>query len=590
MITLHGPAARGIDRPNVLITSASRKVPLVKAFQHATARLGGRVVAADVSPLAAALYEADAARLTPRSDDPNFIDALLELCRRDDVGLIVPTRDEELPVLAAARERFAAEGTLVLVSSPASVEACGDKVRFSEAVAAAGLETPRAFPTPEAVELPAFVKPRRGKGGRGARAVATHGELEAALAAAGADAIVQELMVAPEFTIDAFLDLASRPITCVPRERIQVVAGESVVARTVRDPELVAATLQLCTSLGLVGHLTIQAFRTPTRIAFIEINPRYGGAANLGFAAGARTPELALRLARGEALTPRLDDYEVGLTMLRSASDRFVREAELLRPGRSRSLATAPGARSTTRDLEAVLFDLDDTVYPEHQFVDGGFRAVARMLAGENGPAAEALVQRLWALHAEYGRGRLFDRLLSEQGRGDDRDLVLACVLTYRGHAPRLAPFEGVAELVEELRAIGIATGVVSDGLSAVQRRKLSALGSLGQLFDVVVMTDELGPMYAKPSPVPFRIACRLLGVGPGRTVYVANDPRKDFRGPREAGLRTIRFGTPPDEGGGVDTASGLADDWDDSATSVTELRRLLLGGSAPRRAEDATP
>ena len=93
---------------------------------------------------------------------------------------------------------------------------------------------------------------------------------------------------------------------------------------------------RLCTAIGLVGHLTVQAFRTPTGVAFIEINPRYGGAANLGFEAGAPTPEYAIRAARGERLEPRLGMYEVGLMMFRHAADLFVRDVDLIEPGATR--------------------------------------------------------------------------------------------------------------------------------------------------------------------------------------------------------------------------------------------------------------
>jgi carbamoyl-phosphate synthase large subunit len=327
------PRRASPDRPNVLITSASRKVLLVRAFREALARLGGgRVVAADISPLSAALFEADVARLLPRSDDPAFLAALSRLCRDEGVGLVIPTRDEELPVLAAAREQFADEGTLALVSDPVAVATCRDKVRFKAAVDVAGLDGPTGYEDPVLAPLPAFVKPRFGKGGLGARVVTTREELIAAVTGLGEDAVIQELVEAPEFTIDVFVDLGGRAISCVPRERILVVAGESVVSRTVKDPALVEATLRLVGSIGLVGHLTVQAFRTVDRIAFIEINPRYGGAANLGFAAGAPTPEFAIRLARGERLDPRLDAYEAGLVMLRHSEDRFVRRDEFVVP------------------------------------------------------------------------------------------------------------------------------------------------------------------------------------------------------------------------------------------------------------------
>jgi carbamoyl-phosphate synthase large subunit len=322
-------------RPDVLITSAARKVLLVRAFRDALVRLGGgRVVAADIDPFAPALYEADAAFRLPRSDAQNYVAALVSLCRAELIGLIVPTRDEELPIMAAAREALASEGTVVLVAQAEAIAVCRDKARFTSAVRDAGLDAPLIL-DPRSAALPVFVKPRIGKGGRGATVARTAEALAAALSAIAADGgepIVQEVIEAPEYTIDVFLDFEGRPITCVPRERVAVVAGESIVSRTVHDPDLANASLRLCSALGLVGHVTIQAFRTRERIVFIEVNPRYGGAANLGFAAGAPTPEFAIRAARGERLEPRLDDYESDLVMLRFADDRIMRLSEIAVP------------------------------------------------------------------------------------------------------------------------------------------------------------------------------------------------------------------------------------------------------------------
>jgi carbamoyl-phosphate synthase large subunit len=331
----------------VLITSASRKVWLVRAFGEALRRVdGGRVVAVDVDPHAPALYTADHAELVPRSDDPAFVDHILGLCQREGIRLVVPTRDEELPVFARARQRFAAAGVLVLVSGPEAIETCQDKWRFVTACRAAGLGTPRVVERPSVEELPLFVRPVTGKGGRGARSVRTAAQLAAAGEELGEQALWQELVSAPELTVDVFLSLDGTPITCVPRERLLVIAGESHVARTTRDGALRDATLRLCAALGLVGHNTIQAFRRDDEVLFLEVNPRYGGGAALGFAAGAFTPELAVRTALGERLTPRLDAYEVGLVMLRYSDDLFLHVDDLLaRPATS---ATAKGRRGSS--------------------------------------------------------------------------------------------------------------------------------------------------------------------------------------------------------------------------------------------------
>lgn len=231
-----------------------------------------------------------------------------------------------------------------------------------------------------------------------------------------------------------------------------------------------------------------------------------------------------------------------------------------------------------TSGVRAVLFDLDDTLYPEHQFVDGGFQAVARFLAGRSGRSEEALAARLWELHVRDGRGRLFDTLIAELGLGDDRDLVAACLLVYRTHATRLAPFPGVEALLESLRRANVRTGVVSDGNGAVQSRKLAGLGSVAERFDVVVLTDDLGPGHGKPSSTPFRVACRLLDVEPSATIYVGNDPRKDFAGARAAGLRTIRIGRLPDEGGASAIEVSAADDADLAVDSFSALATTLSG------------
>jgi putative hydrolase of the HAD superfamily len=241
-------------------------------------------------------------------------------------------------------------------------------------------------------------------------------------------------------------------------------------------------------------------------------------------------------------------------------------------------VSDAPAAppRPFPRPLRAVLFDLDDTLYPEHAFVDGGFRAVAAFLAPVLSRPQEALAARLWSLHARDGRGRLFDTLLAEHGVSGDPDLVLACLLVYRTHRPRLEPFPGAADAIEAIAAAGASLGIVSDGNAGVQRRKLAGLGQLADRFGVVVMTDELGPRLAKPSPVPFRVACRLLGVPAAEAAYVANDPRKDFRGARAAGLATVRIGLLPDEGGGPAIPIAAADDADIAIESFPLLTATL--------------
>lgn len=310
---------------NVLFTSVSRKISLVRAFQQALAEEGGgHVIGVDVSPTAVGLYLADEHYLVPRSDDPAFPSTLIDLARNHEVRLVVPTRDEELPVLANVRDEFLRAGVRIMVPSAETVEICQDKLRFAEFCARHGLGTPEIRTSPERGPFPVFVKPRHGKGGKGAYPARSRAELDGALARLEGDAVVQEFVDAPEYTIDLFADFAGNIISVVPRQRILVVGGESYVSCTVKDARLRDEAIRLAKALRLEGHNTIQCFLQGDQVKFIEVNARYGGAAALGFAAGARTPRDLVRLVQGKEVRPHIDDFQEGLYMLRYTEDLFL--------------------------------------------------------------------------------------------------------------------------------------------------------------------------------------------------------------------------------------------------------------------------
>jgi carbamoyl-phosphate synthase large subunit len=318
---------------NVLITSASRKVALVDAFRRAlAAEGGGQVLAGDTSAFAAALYRADRGILLGRNDEPSFVDDVLGLCVAEDVRLVVPTRDEELPTFARARQRFAAVGVMVLVPTPDVVETCQNKRQFVAFCNAHGFPVPRTY-EPHEIDLtllaPLFVRPSRGKGGRGLH-VRSAVDLKYALNELP-DPLIQECVEGREYTVDLFADFDRRVISVVPRERIVVFGGESFVSRTVRNTPLMELATSLAGALGLVGHNTIQCFvDSQERIHFIEVNPRYGGAANLSFAAGAPTPLYAVQLALGRHVPSHVGDFEDDRIMLRYTEDLFLSSRTLL--------------------------------------------------------------------------------------------------------------------------------------------------------------------------------------------------------------------------------------------------------------------
>jgi putative hydrolase of the HAD superfamily len=201
------------------------------------------------------------------------------------------------------------------------------------------------------------------------------------------------------------------------------------------------------------------------------------------------------------------------------------------------TLERAPVAEAGS-PIEAVLFDLDDTLYEQAQWLDGAWRAVARMAA----PVIEerALLAALRTVAAEGSdRGRILVRALASLGRGDLA--VAPFVEAFRRFRPDvLAPYPGVDAC---LAALGDAVplGLITDGDPALQVSKLAALG-LAHHFRVVVCSDELGGRATrKPATAPFLAALEQLRVDPARSVYVGDRPDKDVAGALAAGMRAVR-------------------------------------------------
>jgi len=195
--------------------------------------------------------------------------------------------------------------------------------------------------------------------------------------------------------------------------------------------------------------------------------------------------------------------------------------------------------------MKAVLFDLDDTLYPELDFVRSGFDAVGRFLEGRYGVDSKRAAARMFDLLLAEGRGDVFNRIVAELGvESTAHELVPTMVYVYRSHRPHLAPYVDVPPVLRRLADSGLRIGVLTDGLASVQRGKLAAL-ELGVELDPVVIVGELPDTMAKPSPMPYRVAAELLELLPAEITYVGNDPFKDFAGARAVGMRTIRVRTP---------------------------------------------
>jgi len=321
------------ERVNILLTCIGRRVGLLEAFRRALADLGlrGAVYGADWSRLAPAFHRADEGFVVPGVNAPDYVDALLEICRKKAVHLVVPLIDWELVTLAEARERFAEVGARVIISSPEVARTCWDKRRAFEFLREHGVATPRLLPVKEAAAgpFPVVVKDRYGSGSKRVRLVHS----TAAVRRAGRHRkrlIFQEYVEGREYTVDVYAGLDGRPRVAVPRWRIQVRAGEVSKGMTVRHPDVIRESLRLVEVLGgCRGVITCQCRVDGEGVVkFFDVNPRFGGGVPLAIRAGADFPRWLLQehLGRRPDIDP--DGWEDGLVMLRYDEAVFCRAEE----------------------------------------------------------------------------------------------------------------------------------------------------------------------------------------------------------------------------------------------------------------------
>ncbi len=180
-------------------------------------------------------------------------------------------------------------------------------------------------------------------------------------------------------------------------------------------------------------------------------------------------------------------------------------------------------------DMDAVIFDLDDTLYPEKEYVRSGYKKIAEFFGRPE------LADSMWGIFKR--RGKAVDEVLASSGLSGYREDAL---LVYRFQRPDIQLYPGVADMLERIRKSGKKTGIITDGRPEGQRAKLDVLKIK---VDYIIVTDELGGVeFRKPNKVAFCQMKERLSIPFGRMVYVGDNPLKDFIAPDELGMKSIWF------------------------------------------------
>lgn len=230
---------------------------------------------------------------------------------------------------------------------------------------------------------------------------------------------------------------------------------------------------------------------------------------------------------------------------------------------------------------EVLVFDLDDTLYPEHRFAESGFAAVDRWLVETRGLAGFGA--RATAAFRAGRRGRIFDETLAELGWDAHGVAVDDLLAVYRSHEPSISLHDDAAWAIAALGPTH-RLGMITDGYLETQRRKVAAL-RIAPAFEAIVYSDELGRAHWKPDPKPYETLMARLGCDGSACTYVSDNPAKDFVAANALGWDTIHIVRPDGEYREVAITAGMAANR--RIASLCELGDLLGATSVPTNSEN---
>lgn len=186
------------------------------------------------------------------------------------------------------------------------------------------------------------------------------------------------------------------------------------------------------------------------------------------------------------------------------------------------------------QDIDLVIFDLDDTLANEIDYVKSGYRAIAKAF-----PEIESCAEKL--LEAFKKKEKPIDTVLKAEGLYSEENVQKALNI-YRNHKPDTKFISGAEECLEILRAQGKKIGVITDGRVEGQQAKIDAL-QLDKYVDKIIITDSLGGIeFRKPNPKSYELMQKYFNVPCDKMAYVGDNISKDFIAPNQLGMVSIYF------------------------------------------------
>jgi len=263
--------------------------------------------------------------LMPDLNSPEYIPAVLELCKRERIDGLLSFFDMDVHRLSQHVHEFEAIGVKCFIPRAEAADVCFDKWRTFEFLRANGFETAETWLDLASVKramddgtlaFPVYVKPRAGFGSRNTFKARNWKELEVFFDLEP-DMIVQEALGGDAYDFDILNDLNGRALSVVCWRKSLSRMGETEQAVTVHDEQITEVGLRLANTLGFVGPLDADLFLWNGKVYVLEINLRFGGGYPTSHLAGAAFPKAIVQMIKGEPVTIEQGDYKAGVVMMK---------------------------------------------------------------------------------------------------------------------------------------------------------------------------------------------------------------------------------------------------------------------------------
>lgn len=191
---------------------------------------------------------------------------------------------------------------------------------------------------------------------------------------------------------------------------------------------------------------------------------------------------------------------------------------------------------------KVIVFDLDDTLYFEKDYVKSGYRIISKYLNQKYGLNEKVIYKEMLFLFYKSPKN-IFNRILDKYNISYSNEDIQNMITLYRNHKPKIKLSKDVRKTLVFLLKKDYRLGIITDGFKEAQRKKIQVL-QLEKYFEKIIVTDELGENreYWKPHEKSYILMKEYFNVEFNEMIYIGDNISKDFIAPIKLGILTIQI------------------------------------------------